>query len=108
MVCRCGCGFFVPNDTLIKRLTAARIIAGVPFIINRGCSCKTHNKKEGGSDTSGHLKGEAVDIKVIDSRSRFKIVQALLNAGFTRIGIGKDFIHADITETKSTQVVWVY
>lgn len=102
-----GSGAFM-DETLIDMLINARHIAGIPFIINSGYRTKKHNKKIGGVENSSHTKGLAVDIKCIDSRSRFIIINALKEAGFNRLGIGKTFIHADIDIDKSKNVYWVY
>lgn len=77
------------------RLQKARTIAGIPFVITSGHRTKTHNKIVGGSPTSAHLLGVAADIACNSSTERWKIVFALRDAGFKRIGIGKDFIHVD-------------
>ena len=37
-----------------------------------------------------------------------KIVQALLTAGFTRIGIASTFIHADDDPSKPQNLIWTY
>jgi len=35
-------------------------------------------------------------------------VNALLKAGFTRIGIASSFVHVDCDPTKPAQVIWTY
>jgi len=62
----------------------------------------------GGKETSSHLKGYAVDIKCEESPYRYLLVGGLLKAGFKRIGIGKNFIHADIDPEKVGSLIWVY
>jgi uncharacterized protein YcbK (DUF882 family) len=106
--CRCGCGKNHINPQLIAKLDNARDIACTPFVISSGYRCKTHNKKVGGSDTSSHTLGEAVDIKVNNSSDRQKILTALTLEGFDRIGIAKNFIHVDIDQNKPKNVTWVY
>lgn len=105
--CPC-CNQNAMNSDFMSRLDEARGYAGIPFIISSGYRCHRHNKKVGGSSTSSHLKGCAVDIKCVDSRSRYLILEALLDAGFSRIGIGKDFIHVDNDLSKSNNVLWIY
>jgi len=112
-VCNCGCGTDSIAKVLLAKLTEARVLAGIPFILTSGCRCKKHNKVEGGSDTSSHLSDEeiectAVDIATHSSHARFKILEGLIKAGFTRIGIGKNFIHADIDTSKPLEVSWLY
>ncbi len=93
---------------LIERLDIARSIARVPFSINSGYRCPTHNKQVGGKPTSSHLKGLAADIRAVHASERFAIVRGLLAAGFTRIGIGKDFVHVDIDTDKPQNLIWTY
>ena len=67
--------------------------------------------KVGGIKTSSHtnIPCNAADISTIDSVTRFKVLQALLEVGFVRIGIGESFIHCDTdTENKSPEVCWTY
>jgi len=96
------------DETFIDMLDEARHIAQIPFKINSGYRTKERNKKIGGVKSSSHLKGLAADIHCVDSRSRFIIVNALIEAGFTRIGIAKTFIHCDIDNDKARNVIWVY
>lgn len=96
------------NLLFLAMLQEARTIAGIPFEINSGFRTVSHNKKVGGKSTSSHLKGCAVDIAVSSSRERAIIMKALISVGFTRIGIGKTFIHVDSDDTKSENVFWTY
>lgn len=105
--CRCcGCGGLVPDFR--AKLNEARELAGIPFILTSAFRCEKHNQEVGGSITSSHLAGLAVDIKCTDAWSRFKILSALLEVGFQRIGIGRNFIHVDDDLTKSRGVIWDY
>ena len=105
--CPC-CGENKISINLVKKLDKARDIAGIPLVINSGYRCKKHNKKVGGTITSSHLKGLAVDIKVTNSRGRYIIFDALVKVGFNRFGMGKNFIHCDIDKEKSHNVIWTY
>ena len=102
-----GSGINMDDDFLLK-LDEARTIADIPFIINSGYRTISHNVFVGGKLSSSHLKGCAVDLKVIDSRSRYIILNALQAVGFTRIGIASSFIHVDSDMDKSQDVIWVY
>tara|TARA_R100001440_G_scaffold26785_1_gene43770 strand:- start:937 stop:1293 length:357 start_codon:yes stop_codon:yes gene_type:complete len=90
------------------RLEKAREIAGVPFVINSGFRSEAHNRKVNGSSRSSHLRGYACDISCKDSLTRWIIVNALLEAGFKRIGIAQTFIHVDADPKKIDQVIWTY
>ena len=92
---------------LVVMLQRARTIANIPMVINSAYRCKKHNKEEKGKPTSSHLKGLAVDIKCTNGYDRKTIVEALILAGFNRIGIAETFIHADI-DTSKTQSIWLY
>ena len=96
------------NPCFLTRLDLAREYSLVPFIINSGFRTKKHNIFVKGSDNSSHLKGYAADIHCSDSRSRKKIITALLGVGFNRIGIAKTFIHVDSCPDKDPDVIWVY
>lgn len=110
----------LPNSGLnmdrdfLQKLDNARQIAGIPFKINSGYRTQEHHnaiyKKLGKEPTkSAHLIGKAADIHCTDSKSRFIIISALLNANISRIGISSTFIHCDTAERgKTQQVIWTY
>lgn len=94
------------KPSTITRLQNARDIAKVPFIINSGYRDENHPETIA-NPTSSHNKGYAVDIHV-DNTNRKTIESALRSAGFTRIGIGANFIHADDDPDKVQNVTWFY
>ena len=110
MECKCGCGQLYTNKELLERLNRARELADIPFIISSWNRCSKHNHKCGGSSTSGHLRGEAVDIIYKNSVELFSIQKSLFDAGFTRMGINhtSKFIHVDVTPEKLQGVVFTY
>jgi len=91
----------------LTKLDKARAIADVPFKITSGYRSKETNKRVGGVSTSSHLKGLAADISCKDSSTRQKILNALIQAGFTRIGIADTFIHCD-TDKDKQDAIWLY
>ena len=111
LACQC-CGQGEIRESTWNKLEAARNIAGIPFVINSGFRCKKSNDAliaAGKSvEQSAHTTGNAVDIRVSASSTRYKVLDALLRAGFTRIGIGKTFIHADDDPAKPQGVIWGY
>jgi uncharacterized protein YcbK (DUF882 family) len=106
--CSPSCSLQDMHQATIDRLDAARKAADTPFIINSAYRSSAWDKSKGRSGTGAHTLGRAVDIRCGSDAARWKIVNALLAAGFTRIGIAKTYIHADDSEVHSQCVMWVY
>jgi uncharacterized protein YcbK (DUF882 family) len=102
-----GSGEEMKASTL-QMLDMARHLSKVPFTITSGYRTPEHNKKVKGKPDSAHLRGFAADIACTDSRSRAKMIKALLDVGFNRIGIGRTFIHVDNDPDKPKEVIWHY
>lgn len=101
IACKCKCEIgIIPDPELITRLEAARVHAGIPFVINSGVRCPRHNARVGGVGNSSHLTGKAVDIRTEDFTERYKIIKGLFEAGFERIKPKRGFVHADVDEEK--------
>jgi uncharacterized protein YcbK (DUF882 family) len=97
----------------LERLQRAREAAGRPFVITSGFRTQEHNKKiyeRLGKKPidSPHLYGWAADIACASSSLRQAIITALVQEGFTRIGIGKTFIHVDARPDAPQKVFWLY
>jgi len=118
--CNC-CGKNKINRTFVRILSAAREHSknedgsDIPFIITSGYRCENHPEsiaytKKNPNKTSEHTKGLAADILVKNSRERAVILAALMEAGFTRFGIGHNFIHTDLADEdeKPQAVIWTY
>lgn len=95
------------DKELCAMLDWARGRAGIPFVITCGLRTPDHNDLVGGVQDSAHLRGLGVDLACSDSPTRYKMVQALLLAGFKRIGIYNQHIHADRDETLPQGVIWI-
>lgn len=101
------------NIEFLNKLADAREHAQIPFVITSGFRTFKHNqqliaKGYKASTNSSHLKGIAADIQANTNYQRFVIIQALIVAGFTRIGIGKNFIHVDADADKVNNIAWLY
>ena len=108
MACKCGCGEVKAGEHFLEILNLALIMSGLDVTINSGYRCAKHNAEVGGVPTSAHTKGLAVDLAVPSSQDRFRLVQALLTAGFKRIGLGSNFIHVDEDPSLPPRVMWLY
>lgn len=109
---RPGSGELMEHE-VIQALDIARDIYGYPMVITSGFRTIEHNRSliERGyaaSPNSSHLLGWAVDIAVPNSQRRFLMLEALLDAGFHRIGLGKTFIHVDLDPNKTPNCIWTY
>lgn len=109
--CSCGKGYADMAPELISKLTKARELAGVAFVINSAYRCSVQNERVTGdpNSTSSHQNGTAVDIRATEGVTRFKVLKACIDAGFQRVGVAKGFIHVDVDEAnKGYPVVWLY
>jgi len=106
---RCPCC----NDVILEaakalaaRLEPVREAYG-PIYILSGYRCPRQNVIAGGALFSQHLIGLAADIKCPGNPNRFSLLKALLDCGFTRLGIAERSIHADIG-TPTGPIIWTY
>ena len=96
------------NFATMHKFNLAREIAGIPFKPTSAFRTFEHEQSMGRPGTSAHTRGRAMDLACTNSNSRYKILTALLRAGFTRIGIADTFIHADDDPDKTQNVIWTY
>ena len=118
VACKCGrCrGGAKISPDLMDKLQQMRDAVG-PIRITSGVRCRKHTESRT-RPTSSHVPndlgdgegrcGHAVDIAAGTSYRRFRLLDAALAAGFTRIGIGKSFLHLDNDLRKSQDVIWDY
>lgn len=108
-VCKCGCNSVKYNYLLVKKLQAVREVVG-RINISSAYRCPKWNKQVGGATGSGHLQGDAADIK--SDVNIYKLARQCYLAGFNRIGIsdqkhtsGKYYLHVGLGTQPS---YWVY
>lgn len=106
--CTPPCSLQDMDQQLMRQLDAAREAAGIPFVLNSAYRSVAYEKTKGRAGTSSHCKGLAVDIRCNGDANRWKVVAALMDNGFTRIGIGKTYVHADLDRAKTQRVIWHY
>ena len=96
------------DANVLQMIDQARTIFGKPIRVNSGVRTIAQNDKVGGSKSSSHLKGYAIDVSCDNSADRFRLIEILLLVGFNRLGIAKTLIHVDNDPNKSKNVIWVY
>ena len=102
------------DKTLLEMLDDVRDKFDKPIHITSGYRTEQHNEAVGGVKNSSHMKGLAIDLSdnnkglPINSKNRFDLINCLLDVGFSRIGVAKTFIHADIDHDKVQGVIWIY
>ena len=116
--CPC-CGQFGIAEETLKKLLLAEKLAGFDFTLLGSYRCFAFNKKSGKKDTSSHVVGNAFNIdcsetgsngKRLDKRKSFKILNACMQAGFTRIGINTNnfYIHVDDDVKKRENLFFLF
>jgi uncharacterized protein YcbK (DUF882 family) len=84
------------ESEFLDRLQALRTKFGRPLVLNSGYRSPQYNSSVSNTGLHGaHTTGRAVDIKCIDSQTRFQLIKLAIELGFTGIGIAKTFIHLD-------------
>ena len=76
--------------------------------VTSGVRCPEHNQKVGGSVVSPHMQGLAVDLAAADGMERFLLVDLAIAAGFRRVGVGRDFVHMDLSREHPRPRLWTY
>ena len=96
------------SKKILEMLDLARDKFDKPIHITSGFRTEAWNTEVGGVSGSSHIKGLAADLACDKSSDRFDLVNCLLDVGFNRIGIAKNFIHVDIDTDKTQNVIWTY
>ena len=106
--CTPSCSLSDMNIEFMMLLDKLREKTGIPLVINCAYRSKEWDISKGRSGNSAHTKGLAVDIRCYDSSNRFKIIKAAIELGFKRIGISNSFIHLDMDESLTQNIIWGY
>lgn len=96
------------NEASLARLDMCRSLAETPFVLSSAYRSKSYELSKGRSGKGAHTEGRAFDIRCNNSAIRMRIVASALEVGFTRIGIGKTFIHLDDSPNLTSNVIWLY
>lgn len=106
--CKCGCGAGMErmDPGFLEKLEEARELAGIPFVLSSAYRCPKHNRAVGGVEDSAHVRGYAADIRCVSSHDRFRLLAALMEAGFRRIELAPTWIHVDSDPEKPQDVAF--
>lgn len=94
--------------SLVSVLTRLEESLGFDLPFTSGFRCPVCNKEAGGKPDSAHLVGKAVDIACKNSSERYLMLYHFFLAGLNRIGVGKGFLHIDISVDLPRNVTWLY
>lgn len=109
--CKCedpGCtALREPKQLLLQQLDQMRNTFGNPIVITSGLRCAVYNARVGGVADSAHVIGEAADVATETSTDRYSLLRIGLGL-FNRLGIGKNFVHVDVSSSLAQHVCWTY
>jgi len=107
LACRCAGQFcrgrYWHDEAVLDRLEAMRVSMGGALCVVSGHRCPGWNRQVGGVAGSRHLR-LAVDLHLA-GHDRHTMLAAAREAGFTGLGLGRDFLHVD-RRGRATQ--WFY
>lgn len=95
----------LPYDVRVHLINISRTI-GKKIRISSHFRTPEQNRLCGGSLTSSHLTGSAIDIVCTDNYDRYRIINYCMPF-FSRIGVYDKHIHLDWNINKPQNVLWV-
>lgn len=104
---RVGCNYDDCDPRALAMLDSMRTFYGKPIILTSAFRTPDQNRLAGGVHNSAHLRGLAFDLRCAVSQ-RYDMLHCAMLAGFTRIGIGDNFLHVDCDETLPSPRIWTY
>jgi len=103
LMCKCGCGRYVPNDVLIQLLEKIRAMIDAPVIVLSGYRCPKHNAEvKNAAPGSKHVLGMAADLR------QYKVSNGVFHTMIRRawsegqlpelggLGLYEAFVHVDV------------
>lgn len=101
-----------PGALLLERMDAWRERYGHPIVVTSGARCAFWNVHEGGKKDSGHLTADEVDVRCLNSRERYELLEAAFSPTrlFLRLGLGRTFLHVGVSARPehAQRVAWTY
>ena len=97
LFCPCNCGLIFKAAFRNVLETLEREV-GFELKITSGPRCEKYNATVTQNKNSAHVRGEAADIEVENSRQRWQLVRAIYLKGIKRVGRSdkRAFLHMDI------------
>lgn len=105
--CSPKCEISQVSEELLRTLETIGFIMNATLVINSAFRSVDYEKAKNRPGTSSHTKGVAVDIQCVNNLDRVRLVCVLLAFGVHRIGIAKNYVHADIDRDKQPSL-WFY
>lgn len=106
--CSPACSLQNMDQEFMNKLDKVREMAKIPLVLNSAYRNVAWEKSKKRSGKGDHPQGKGVDIRCNTSENRFKILHAAIMVGFTRIGIGKTYIHLGDGDNLPSPVIWHY
>ena len=107
-----GCSRSDCNPDALSALNRLRHVCGFPFVLTSAYRSPYNEQLHGRSTTGPHTTGHAFDVRCVSDNQRFIIVSLAPQFGFTRIGIGRNFVHLDnlasVPGSKKKPAIWHY
>lgn len=99
--CKDGNHQVVIHPKLLELAQNLRDRIGKPVVINSAYRTPEYNRKIGGSPTSQHLYGKAIDVRAVPGLTIEQLAAMGRDAGFTGIGKYTWGCHFDVRETRA-------
>jgi uncharacterized protein YcbK (DUF882 family) len=106
--CSPSCSLQDMNQDAVNFLDRMRDIAGIPVVLNSAYRSKAYELGKKRTGTGAHTLGRAFDIRCIDDGTRWKLIDAAIQVGCTRIGVAKTYVHVDFSPVHTQGVIWTY
>lgn len=100
-----GSGYRHMDREFLVMLDEARYLCNFKFKVLRGYVSSMYKDRLIMLDDSPHLLGKAAVLHCKVPKLRLRMVAALLEVGFHRIGIGPDYIYVDNDEVKDPMLI---
>ena len=100
-------GYKYMDREILWMLDQAWHLSKIKFKILKGYVSPDGQLRTKELNNSSHLIGRAAEIRCKDPRKRYKMITALLEVGFTRIGFSEDRIYVDNDDMKPDSI-WYF